>query len=333
MNLVTGATGIVGTRLIFDLLVKGESVRALKRPSSDMDHVQKALSHYHGTDAAEMMKAVDWVDGDLLDLGSLDDALAGVSQVYHTAALVSYSARDAQQLIDVNVEGTANLVNLALEAGIQKLCHLSSVSALGQPSQGPATERTTWKRSQQRSIYGLSKYLAEQEIWRGAAEGLPAVVVNPSVIIGPGKPDQSSGMLMKLLTGGVAYYPPGGTGLVDVRDVSAACIALMDSELTQERFLLNADNVPYQSLLTWAAEVFGNRPPRFALQPWMLELAWPLAAIGSAFTAKAPKITKETARNACRELAYDASKVRTALGMEFIPIRESLAYFKPFFKG
>lgn len=306
-------------------------MRALKRPSSDMDHVHKALSHYHGTDAAEMMKAVEWVDGDLLDLGSLDDALAGVSQVYHTAALVSYSARDAQRLIDVNVEGTANLVNLALEAGIRKLCHLSSVSALGQSVRGPATERTTWKRSQQRSIYGLSKYLAEQEIWRGAAEGLPAVVVNPSVIIGPGKPDQSSGMLMKLLTRGVAYYPPGGTGLVDVRDVSSACIELMNSASHEDRFLLNAENVPYRSLLAWAAEAFGNRPPRFALQSWMLELAWPMAAVGSVLTAKPPKITRETARNASRQLAYDATKVRKALDMDFIPVRESLAYFKPFF--
>lgn len=331
MILVTGSTGIVGTRLMYDLLMRGDSVRGLHRAGSDLGFVRRVFQFYDPQQAEQLFAKIQWAEGDVLDIGSLEDAMKGVNQVYHAAALVSYAPSDRERLLSINKEGTANVVNEALAAGVIKICHLSSVAAIGKPEYGPATEETVWRRSKQRSVYGLSKYLAEGEVWRAAAEGLPCVIVNPSVILGPSKPDQSSGMLMALFRKGPAYYPKGTAGFVDVRDVSDTCIQLMNSAVHGERFILNAAQLPFRQMLNGAAEIFGNKPPSFAVKPWMLELVWPLAALASMISGKPPRITRETARNASNDLAYDTSKIDKFRKESFISPPESLAYFKSFF--
>ncbi len=331
MILVTGSTGIVGTRLMYDLLKRGDAVRGMRRAGSDLAFVRRVFKFYDPLDGERLFAKIEWTEGDVLDIDSLEGALNGVHEVYHAAALVSYSPSDRERLLSINKEGTANVVNVALEAGVSKICHLSSVAAIGKPEHGPANEETVWRRSKQRSLYGLSKYLAEGEVWRGAAEGLPCVIVNPSVILGPSKPDQSSGMLMALFRKGPAYYPIGTAGFVDVRDVSDICIQLMGSDVQGERFILNAAQLPFRQMLNEAAEVYGNRPPGFAVQPWMLELVWPMAALASLISGKPPRITRETARNASNDLAYDTSKIEKFRREKFITPIESMAYFKAFF--
>jgi len=334
MILITGSTGIVGTRLAFDLLRAGKAVRAMKRPDSDLTFVKRVFAFYDAAQGATFFEQIEWIDGDVLDIHSLELAMTGVSEVYHCAALVSYSGRDAEKLIQVNSDGTTNVVNAALEAGVKKLCHISSVATLGKnPDRSPSSERTAWRRSQNNSVYGLSKYLAEREVWRGTAEGLPAVIVNPSIILGPSKPMQSSGMLMALLQKGIPYYPGGTAGYVDVRDVSRMSIALMESAVVNEKFILNAENLPFRELLNLAANIFGNKPPQIAVKPWMLGLAWRALAFGSSFTGKVPRITKETARSATKKNAYNNEKVRTQLNTEFIPVSSSLSDLYVFFSG
>ncbi len=332
MILITGSTGIVGTRILFDLLTAGKQVRALKRQKSDTAFVRRVFSFYNPDQGDALFDQIEWVEGDVLDIASLEAAMKGISEVYHAAALVSYASDDAQKLIEINGDGTTNVVNIAIDAGVRKLCHISSVAALGKAGKGvPVNEETPWKRSRHQSVYGMSKYLAEREVWRGTAEGLPCIIVNPSIIIGPSKPDQSSGMLMALLQKGIKYYPPGTVGLVDVRDVSFMSIALMDSEIKNERFLLNAESVPYRQLLEWSAEVYGNKPPTFAVKSWMLELAWRILAPGRAFTGKSPKITKETARSAYQTALYDSSKVLKTLNRPFIDVRQAVSYHREFY--
>lgn len=332
MILVTGSTGIVGSRLVFDLLADGHKVRAMKRGSSDLEFVRKIFKFYDADKGDALFAAIEWVEGDLLDIQSLELAMEGVSQIYHAAALVSYAAKDAEKLLALNADGTANVVNCAVDAGVMKLCHISSVAALGKAKSGlPTNEKTTWKRSTNNSVYGLSKYLAEREVWRGTAEGLPAVIVNPSIIIGPAKSDQSSGMLMDMLRKGIKYYPPGSAGYVDVRDVSRMSIALMKSSLENERYLLNSESIPYLDLLNSAAEVYNNPPPSIAVKPWMLEVAWRMAAVGATFTRTSPRITKETARSASQRVHYDSTKVQKALDTGFIPVHQSLAFFRSFY--
>lgn len=304
----------------------------MHRPSSDLDFMRKVFHFYGGEEKGErLFLALEWAEADVLDPLALESAFRDAEEVYHCAALVSYSSRDAQKLLLTNAEGTANVVNAALEAGVQRLCHISSVSTLGKGKGKPVDENTPVKRSELRSIYGKSKYLAEREVWRGAAEGLQAFMVNPSVILGPAKADQSSGMFMNMLLEGPFYYPPGGTGLVDVRDVSACCRALMRAGHFGERFLLNAVNASYRDILHSAASIFGHKPPTFAVQAWMLEMLWPLAAVGSAFTARSPRLSKELARNAARSLSYSNEKVLSALDFSFAPLEDSLRYYKDFY--
>lgn len=332
MNLITGSTGIVGIRIMFDLLSMGEEVRGLKRKTSDLSYVKKVFCFYDPQRGDELFDKINWVDGDVNDLASLELAFEGVSHCYHAAALVSYRSRDFDNLIQTNAQGTANVVNTALDFAVSKFCHISSVAALGRAENGElTTEADHWTREKNKSGYSMSKYMAEREMWRAMAEGLPGVIVNPGVILGPSKPQQSSGMLMAVLKKGVAFYPKGVVGYVDVRDVSKAAIELMHSDITNKRFLLVSENKNYFDFLSAAALVFGNVAPRIKLRPWMLEIAWRAAAVLGLLLQKPPKITKEVVRSASKKNAFSSQKLKDAISYQFVPIDESLLYYRAFF--
>ncbi|HKK38907.1 MAG TPA: NAD-dependent epimerase/dehydratase family protein [Cryomorphaceae bacterium] len=326
MNLVTGATGIVGLRIVYDLLKRKQQVRALQRSSSDMAFAEKVLRFYGAQ--VDDLKNIHWFEGDLLDIFSLEKALEGIKTVYHCAALVSYDSKDEKKLFQINEGGTKNLVNTCLTSEVDTICHISSVAALGVEKEGFTTEESHWQRDDNRSVYGLTKYLAERELWRAGAEGLNVVAVNPSIILGPSKPDQSSGMLLNILRKGSKYYPTGGVGLVDVRDVSEACITAVEKRKYGERFLLNSENLSFRDLLSLAAEIFGQEKPKTKLPDFLLELAWRFGLITRLFGIKT--ITKETARSAQRQTNYESSKAKHDLGMEFIPVGETLDWIKDF---
>lgn len=332
MILVTGSTGIVGTRILFDLLKSGERVRALKQKNSDTEFVRKVFNFYDSENGNQIFEGVEWFDGDITDIESLGPAFKGITHCYHCAALVSYDPRDRDNLLEINGEGTANVVNAALENGIQKICHISSVSALGRAKRGILTdENNHWTRESNASNYGMSKFMSEREVWRGTAEGLPAVIVNPGVILGASKPNQSSGMLMSVLKKGVAFYPKGVVGYVDVRDVSTVCIKLMNSEIKNKRYLLIGENKNYLDFLSIAARIFGNKPPKIKLRPWMLSLGWIGARAGSFISGKKPKITREVAKSASRDNAFNNAKIREAISYDFVPVEEALLYYRSFF--
>ncbi|MCZ4407958.1 NAD-dependent epimerase/dehydratase family protein [Cryomorphaceae bacterium 1068] len=326
MNLVTGATGIVGIRIVYDLLKRNEKVRALKRSSSDMAFAEKVLRFYGALD--DDLDNINWVEGDLLDIFSLETALEGVKTVYHCAALVSYNPKDEKTLFQMNEGGTKNLVNICLTLGVEKICHISSVAALGVEKEGPTTEESHWQRDENRSVYGLTKFLAEREVWRAGAEGLKVVAMNPSIILGPSKADQSSGMLMSMLRKGSKYYPSGGVGLVDVRDVSLACITAVQEAKFGERYLLNSENLSFQDLLIKAAQSFGNEEPKTKLPDFFLDMAWRFGLIARLFGIKS--ISKETAQSAQRHSNYGNSKAKNELDLAFIPVGKSLEWIKAF---
>ncbi len=332
MILVTGSTGIVGTRIMFDLLKAGEQVRALKRHNSDTEFVKRVFIFYDSQSGNSLFNKIEWYNADITDIQALESAFLGITHCYHAAALVSYDPNDREKLLEINAEGTENLVNIALEVGVLKICHISSVSALGRTKKGDLiTENDFWNRDDNNSAYGLSKFMAEREVWRGTAEGLPAVIVNPSIILGPSKPNKSSGMLMALLQKGLPFYPTGKAGYVDVRDVSKACILLMNSDIENKRFILNSENLSYNKLLCMAASTFGNKPPKIKLQPWMLSLGWMGAKIWSAITGNKSKLTRETARSASKENVFSNSKIREAISLDFSAVEASLLYYQPFF--
>lgn len=332
MILVTGATGLVGSRLAFDLVREGHAVRALKRFGRDLSDVQKVFSFYDSANGLRFFEAIEWVAGDVLDTESLKEAFEGIDIVYHAAGLVSYRKKDFDALMAVNQEGTANMVNAALASEVKKFCHISSVAALGKSkSNALIDEQCEWKANECVSNYSLSKFSAEQEVWRGIAEGLDAVIVNPSIILGPAAANQSSGMLMAMVRKGLPYYPSGASGYVDVRDVSGMSIALMQSDIKNEKFLLNSENLTYLELLTKGAVVSQKPKPRFKVSKHLLELAWIFSVIGAAVFKLNPKITRETARSASQKSTYDSGKVQAQLNRKFITVGDALEHYRAYF--
>ena len=325
MILVTGGTGLVGSHLLFDLLSKGKKVRALKRKSSNTELVRTTFSYY-SENTNELFDKIEWFDGDMLDPFSLEDALDGIEDVYHCAALVSFKKEDRNNMQDINVEGTRNLVNECLDAKIRKFCMVSSIAALGSPEEGEktVTEKTPWSPEEKRSGYATSKFKSELEVWRGIEEGLNAVIVNPAIIFGPGQWDKGSSLFFSTIAKGLKYYTKGITGYVDVRDVSRSMIFLMESDIVNERFILNGENCSYEFIFKTIANYLGIAGPQKYAGSKLTELGWRLALLTKIFLFKTVGFTKETARASHKIKYYSNRKIKEALNFEFIPIEKSI---------
>ncbi|RSK46137.1 NAD-dependent epimerase/dehydratase family protein [Hymenobacter perfusus] len=323
MIFVTGGSGLVGSFLLAALVARGLPVRALYRQQIPQ------------IPAAE---AVEWVQGDIRDALGLRDALEGVTHVFHCAGLVSYAPQDEEELLRVNVEGVANLVDACLERPGIRLGFVSSVAALGSgpaptvtelPATGPLLidEQAKWDLGAAHNAYATSKYLGELEVWRGVSEGLQAVMVNPSVILGPADWDRSSTRLFRYAYDEHWFYTPGRINVVDVRDVVAMLIRLtLDTGRTGERYVLNAGSLPLREFLAQAATCFGKRPPTTAVPDWAAETIWRLEHVRSLLTGARPLITKDTARAGRRATEYQADKIRRELGWEFRPLPETIRW-------
>jgi len=322
--LVTGGTGLVGSHLLFNLVSGGSKVRALKRESSNLELVKKVFSYY--SDEADVpLSLIEWVDGDVTDIYSLYDAMENIEQVYHTAAMVSFNPSDRKIMTKINVEGTANVVNAGLNKKIKKLCHVSSIATLGRTdNEELINEETHWKNSKNNSLYSVSKYGAEREVWRGIIEGLPAVIVNPSVIIGPGNWNKGSSRLFKQVWDGLKYFTEGVNGYVDVRDVAKSMILLMESDITNSRFIVSSENIDYLKLFSLIADGLVKNKPSVKANSILSRLIWRMEKLRSSFTGKNPLITKETARTAFQKYYYSNEKIKKMLGFEFIPMGVSI---------
>lgn len=334
MNLVTGATGLTGAHVALYLVRSGKPVRAFRRSSSSLDLISNVFRLYSPS-PEEDLSGIEWVEGDIADTVSLESALEGVTDVYHSAALVSFRQSDRKKLMEVNVKGTANLVNACLFTGIRKLCHVSSIAALGRADRAGQVinEKTSWKTSRDNSNYAISKYGAEREVWRGYAEGLNAVIVNPSVILGLAGPSMGSARLFSVVWEGLKFYPPGSNGFVDVRDVAGIMVRLMESQISGERYILNAGNCNYKDLFHLIAKHLGRPAPHIGVKKWMAGTTWRLEALRSALAGSKPILTRETARTAMHDYAYANEKIREALNYEFIAIEESIAHHSRLFMG
>lgn len=327
--LVTGATGLVGSTILSDLLRQGRRVRALRRKGSDLSLFERQTAGH-----SELSRQVEWVEGDVTEVLSVYDALEGIKEVYHAAGLVSFLPDDRERLMAINAEGTANVVNMALERDVSRLCHISSVAALGRSESGTKIDETTvWTNSKYNSVYAISKFNAEREVWRGMEEGLQVVVLNPSIILGPGNPDTGSSLLFRAVKDGLRLYPTGATGFVDVRDVSRIAVSLTEQKRFGERFVVNSESISYRELFGMIAEAFGKRPPSLRVPNAVMRLAWRLEKIRSAVTGKPPLITRETANTSASVWKYDAARSVAATGETYIPIRESINHWAPFFTG
>lgn len=311
---ITGGTGFLGAYLL-RYLVKGSrhTIRALKRKNSSMLLVK------------DIQDKIEWIEGDVLDNISLEDAMQDVDEVYHCAAVVSFDPKLFPMMHRVNQEGTANVVNTALHLGIKKLVHISSIAALGRFKHiSFYDEKVKWDRSPLNSQYAISKYGAEQEVWRGVAEGLNAAVVSPSVIIGSGIWGAGTTTFFDQIWNGLKFYPAGATGFVDVRDVAKFTIQLMESDISNERFVLNGDNWSYRQLFIEIAKATGKKVPTIQTNSLMNGLAWRGDWLRSLLSGKKRLITKEIATHVNRKYTYGNQKSSAFFDFEYTPIRQTL---------
>ncbi len=327
MILITGATGLVGARILFDLS-KNERVRALRRTISKLDVFNRIFS----ADPVRM-KNVEWVQGDVNDIFSLEDAFENVDVVYHSAALISFLPAEKNLMMKVNVEGTANVVNMALDKKVKHFCHISSVAALGRIAGSEVVdENTVWKTSSENSNYAISKYGGEREVWRGIEEGLSAFIINPTIIIGPGDWNSGSSQMFSSVNKGLKFYATGSTGFVDYRDVSKCAIELMKKGVSGKRFVINSENLPYQFVFDKIAIGLNKPKATIKVTPLLAELGWRAEALRSFIMRDKSMITKETARNGNRNWKYLNEKIKKEIGIEFIPIEDSIEQTASYFK-
>ena len=325
MILVTGGTGLAGSHLLLELTSKGRQVRALHRNSSNTAFVHHVF-HAYAENPEEQFNLIEWVEGDVLDIFSLEEAMEGITQVYHNAALVSFNPGDRKMMYKVNIDGTANVVNTALGKGVKKLCHISSIATLGRANEdGITDEKTDWVTSRYNSHYAISKYNGEREVWRGTAEGLDAVVILPSIILGLADINNGSMQLFKTIRQGIPFYTPGSNGFIDARDIARAQVFLMDSDVKNEKFVVSAENLHYKEVLGMIAEGLGKRRPGIKVNDAMVRVARYFFKVKSLVTGKPPIITRETARTAMREYMYSSNKFTSLSSLEFIPIRETIS--------
>jgi nucleoside-diphosphate-sugar epimerase len=324
MILVTGGTGLVGSHLLLEITGKYDRVRAIHRPLSDTQLVLSVFSIYLDN-PEERFGKIDWVHGDITDIDSLLNIMDGIDYVYHAAAEVSFQSGSVSALLHNNAGGTANVVNACLEKNIRKLCYVSSTAALGSAPPGTdITEDLQRTNSGSRSMYSISKFQSEMEVWRGIAEGLNAVIVNPSIIIGPGDWNRSSSYLFTTVWNGMKFYTIGVTGYVDIRDVVHSMTHLMESDQAGERFIISSENLSYQEVLEMIAKALGKKPPGILATPFLISIAWRADWLISKLTGKPRSITRDAAVSSRRVACFSNRKITEATGIEFIPVSQSI---------
>ena len=315
MVLVTGGTGFLGSYIIKELIEKGYLVRAIRRNNNLPSYISN-----------EILSRAEWIEGNVLDVVALQDAMENIDTVIHSAGVVSFVKRDRKRMYQVNVEGTANVVNMALEKNVKKLIHISSVAALGRKDNGThVNEEKKWEENKMNTHYAKSKRNAELEVWRGISEGLNAVILNPSTVIGYGNWNTGSCAIFKNIYKEFPWYSPGINGFVDVEDVARLTIQLIESNIDSERFIINGDTWSFKKLQDFIADSFGKKKPTKDAGPFLMGIAWRLERLKSIITRKDPLLTKESARVAQSQTYFENDKILKIFpGFSFTPLEISI---------
>ncbi|HRG18549.1 MAG TPA: NAD-dependent epimerase/dehydratase family protein [Flavobacterium lutivivi] len=316
MILVTGGTGLVGAHLLLHLTEIEEEVSAIYRNSSKIELTKKLFA---ANNKSSFFERIKWLEADILNIPSLEDAFAGIDFVYHCAALITFDPNDEDKLRKTNIEGTANIVNLCIDFNVKKLCYVSSIAALGdlKEQETEVTEESEWNPEVFHSDYAISKHGAEMEVWRGYQEGLNVVIVNPGVIFGSMIWKEGSGAFFTKIKNGFPFYSKGSTGYIGVNDVVKVMIQLMKSDITGERFALVTENISFDKIIFSIAEKLKVKKPSFEAKPWMTSIAWRIDAVISFIFRKKRSISKFAANSLHSKEIISNSKIKNALNYNF----------------
>ena len=314
MILVTGASGFLGNELVKQLVANNESVRIIVRPSSDISHL------------ASIKDKIEIVEADILDVPSLEMAFDGVEKIYHSAAVIGYDSSFYDAMYKCNIEGTANVVNVALTKGIKKLLHVSSIAAIGGKPNDLITEETKWEKNEWTTHYGITKMLAEREVWRAEQEGLEVVMVNPGIILGSSSNENKATMRVfkRIASGKMPFYSNGTNGFIDVRDVAKICIQLMNSPVHSERFILINQNLSFKDYFERIAKRLNVQPPKRALNKTLGNVFLFADWMASTLSRRKRSFTKEIFKVSMEHFEYSNEKIKRQLDYTFIPFDETI---------
>ncbi|MCG1034981.1 NAD-dependent epimerase/dehydratase family protein [Polaribacter sargassicola] len=321
MILVTGGTGLVGAHLLYHLIKNDEKVRAIYRTKEKIKKVKEVFSFY--TDDDSLISKIEWFKADVTEVPSMIPAFVGVKKVYHCAALISFNPKDYREMRKINIHGTAIIVNLAIDAKIDKICFVGSIASVGDSLKGGLiTEENEWNKENDNSGYSITKFGAEMEIWRASQEGVDVVIVNPGVILGSGFWQQGSSKLFSQIYKGFKYYTEGITGFVGVKDVVEVMVKLMNSNIKNERFILVSENKSFKEIFYMMATFFGKKMPSKKIKPWQTNIFWRISWLISLLTKKAPLLSKYSAKSAHSVSRYSSEKIENMLPFQFEKIEE-----------
>jgi dihydroflavonol-4-reductase len=314
MILVTGASGFLGNELVKQLVANNESVRIIVRPSSDISHL------------ASIKDKIEIVEADILDVPSLEMAFDGVEKIYHSAAVIGYDSSFYDAMYKCNIEGTANVVNIALSKGIKKLLHVSSIAAIGGKPNDLISEETKWEKNEWTTHYGITKMLAEREVWRAEQEGLEVVMVNPGIILGSSSNENKATMRVfkRIASGKMPFYSNGTNGFIDVRDVARICIQLMNSPVNSERFILINQNLSFKDYFERIAKRLNVQPPKRALNKTLGNVFLFADWMASTLSRRKRSFTKEIFKVSMEHFEYSNEKIKRQLDYTFIPFDETI---------
>ncbi len=331
MILVTGGTGLVGSHLLLQLVQNKERIRAIYREGSNLNRVVTVFSYYV-ENAQELFDKIEWVKANVLDIPALEAAFLNIKYVYHAAAFISFNPKNYNRLHNVNVIGTANIVNLCIAYNIKKLAYVSTIGAIGKSfTNQKATENNEWKEDHT-NVYALTKYNAEMEVWRASQENVPVVIINPGVIIGPGFWENGSGSFFTTANKGYSFYPPGGTGFIAILDVVNILISLMALPIQNERFILVSTNLSFKEILTLIAVKLDKKTPKKELKIWQLQIGCYLDWLRCLFSKKERRITKNTIYSLKNRELYSNEKIKKALNIEFEDLNKTILFCSTIFK-
>lgn len=324
MILVTRGTGLVGSHLLYHLTLKNDVIRATYRTKSSLEKVKKVFSYY--TSDTSLFDKIEWCKADITKVPDMILAFKSVNQVYHCAAFISFNPKDYIEMRKVNIHGTAIVVNLCIDAKVDKLCYVSSIAAVGDAKIGQEfiDETCEWNKELDNSGYSITKFGGEMEVWRASQEGVDVVIVNPGVILGSGFWDAGSGKLFSQVYHGFNYYTEGVTGFVSLQDVVKAMIHLVNSSIKNERFILISENKTYKEVLFTIADAFGKKRPSVKIKKWQTELFWRFAWVVSKITGVTPLLSKYSARSAHTISKYSSKKIKEKLDFEFEDVQDSI---------
>ena len=320
--LVTGGTGLVGAHLLYYLTKDGYHPIAIKRTNSNILNVKKIFSYYsneHNT----LFEQITWKECDIIDVLTLEDIIKDSVEIYHCAALISFNNNDKNEMINVNTTGTANVIDLALKHNIKRLCYVSSIATLGSNNNLPLDENCIWDWTN-KSGYAISKHLAEMEVWRGFAEGLSGVIVNPSLIIGPGSWESGIGTIINRSQSGLPFYPPGSCGVIDVKDLTEIMIKLMKTNISNERFIINSDHITYKDLMRIVAKSLNKKPPYIRLRPFIMKFFIFLDIIWNTVRGKRIELSTDAVKYTTQEIRLNSKKINDNIKHHYRNIETTL---------